>query len=158
MRHAVFVLGPGHWRRARDGPTPLDLRRSVAAAVREAGHEAFLMEDEPPPKPRNQMAKFLDLVARSTDVWVVWPLDARMPTTVGEMNVLRALVERGERRPMVLFYQDGVAEVRRGRLHCIEPEGQNSYLQDLIDHGLRVQPWKDAKALVRAAGRIAADL
>lgn len=156
MTASILVLGPGHWARRRSGPTPLQIRRLVATIATDDQRNAFLMEDRPPKDPANVARKFLSLLDEATDVWVVWPKGAKMATTVGEMNHLRFLMEAQKSPPVTVFYQDGTAEVTRGRIRCVDDDAKNAYLQDLFEQpGVRPIPWKDLRELIDQASKVA---
>lgn len=162
----VFILGPGEWDAAKGQPprkSPREVRERIGEIVRGAGHDAFLMEDEPDRPGEDLVEKFDRLLhaRRVTDVLVYWPPAAKMATTFDELLLLRDRIHRRHLPRLWLLHHRGVARVTRSRLAIRERGGRSRYLDSIARLRPRGIPWWDdvsmKQAVIGLASRLTRD-
>ncbi|MBI4394509.1 MAG: hypothetical protein HY556_12050 [Euryarchaeota archaeon] len=150
----ILLLGPSEWdptRRKPVPPTPMDIRRSLAAVLTaERGHAIILLEDEKDRSTEDLVDKF-DRILRTrgiTDVVVWWPPGAKMQTTFDELLLLRDRVEPGLPRIWVVHHTS-VATITADEFVIKEAGGRSRYLTALTRLRTRPIEWVDLDGLDR---------
>lgn len=160
----IFLLGPGMWdpaKGASSAPTPMQVRRHLAAIFAKVGHKVILMEDDPDRKGEDMIQKFDRLLRQDvTDVVIYWPPLAKMQTTYDEFILLcdRHDYLKAEDIGLWLLHHTSVAEVRRDEFIVLEKGNRSRYLTAVAKLGVSALEWEADKELTEQAGLLASEL
>lgn len=141
----VFVLGPSDWKKPRPGPRPMSIRRKIRGIFEDHGGRAILMENVRDRADEPLANKFLRILDSSdiTQILVLWPLHATMPTTIAELVALRFRRAEQKTPDVWVLLERGVADLSEGTLNVHVEEGRVAYLKDLARSGTTLLPWND---------------
>lgn len=159
----VFLLGASGWDPARREPRPLnpmDLRREMLTIFAGAGHDAFVMEDEPDRGGEDLVDKFDRLLRekRVTDIVVLWPKGVKMQTTFDELLLLRDRVRTVAMLRVWILHEEGVAKIGPGYFEILEEGGRSRYLGAVRRLGVRPIEWSDLDGLRQKTQLLAREL
>jgi hypothetical protein len=182
MSHAL-ILGPSSWRRGlprpplrgfapRNGsrgareslPTPLEIRRALAAALASGGCNASLFEDWPKQPGGSYTRSFRECLRslRVDQFFLIWPKGASLLGVDWELGILAERIEGGRLDPsrIVLFLETGVGRVdlRLGLLSIGEPGNRTRYFEDLLRWGCPFSFWSTYAELLDRAWQRASQM
>lgn len=158
----VLVLGPSQWRRAAPGrATPLTVRRRLVERLRDAGHEAFLLEEVVDEAgDRDLLDKFERVLDAKevTDVLVYHPARAKMQATLHELLILAARADDGPTPRLWLLVHEDAASLDGFHFTLKEPGLGSRYLDAVVRLRPVVLPWRTAADLRARVDHVAGEI